>query len=123
MCQLTFVFRFSEVCSQMPCENNGKCKPNLDVEDYYTCLCDLPFFGKSCEKGLINMQIYKNLIKIILTFKNVMYWKCFSNFKKWNLVKLKLSFNNFKLNLKKYSMFYRIFFLCVSSLLAQCENS
>ena len=48
---------FLEICSQTPCENNGKCISNLDVEDYYTCLCDLPFFGKNCEKGLIVMHI------------------------------------------------------------------
>jgi len=43
-------FSCVEICSQTPCEKNGKCISNLDVEDYYTCLCDLPFFGKNCEK-------------------------------------------------------------------------
>jgi len=43
-------FVCNEVCSLIPCKNNGTCNRNLNNERFYNCSCLEPYFGYNCEK-------------------------------------------------------------------------
>ena len=48
--------KISEICSQLPCKNNGKCNKDPSSVKFYNCSCQASYFGENCEKRMCKLK-------------------------------------------------------------------